>query len=114
MCTASYDTEEKSKKSRWGKKVKVEKERTLEIEERSSSLADKREEAEAESGRKKGKSPRQQFEGPQAKVVFHHFSADSAEDVLKIEGESGPPPLNSEEDVMIKVEVRCTVLLFKP
>jgi hypothetical protein len=98
-------TEEK-KKSRFGKKEKVQ----TETEARESGnqpavRADEREEVEAETGRKKGKDRRQQFEGPQAKVVFHHFTADFAEDVLKVEGENTVPSLNSELDVLIKIEV---------
>jgi hypothetical protein len=114
MSPESYDTEEK-KKSRWSKKEKVGREETetRESGNQSTLRADKREEAEAETGRKKGKSPRQQFEGPQAKVVFHQFSADSAEDVLKVEGESTAPSLNSEYDVIIKVEVRLPCCISK-
>jgi hypothetical protein len=97
---------EERKKSRFGKKEKVETETgTRESGNQPAAPADEREEVEAERGRKKGKDRRQQFEGPQAKVVFHHFTADSAEDVLKVEGESTAPSLNSELDALIKVEV---------
>jgi hypothetical protein len=112
MSPSSSDAEDK-KKSRWGKKEKVDKEtETRSIGNQSVSRADEREEA--DTGRKREKGPRQQFEGPHAKVVFHQFSADSAEDVLKVEGESTAPSLNYEYDVLIKVEVRYTVLFFKP
>jgi hypothetical protein len=102
MAASSYDTPTEKTKSRWGKKESE----IRESEGPSTLRVDNREEAETETGRKKGKSSRQQLEGPQAKVVFHHFSADSAEAVLKVEGESAAPSLNSEWDVMIKVEVR--------
>jgi hypothetical protein len=108
MAASSYDTPTEKTKSRWGKK-----ESEIRKSDGPSTLrVDNREEAETETGRKKGKSSRQQLEGPQAKVVFHHFSADSAEAVLKVEGESAAPSLNSEWDVMIKVEVGFSVLLF--
>jgi hypothetical protein len=138
----SYDTAEK-KESRWGKKEKVEtenvsispsnatnatertnrwgkKEKVVETETETKKSdwsplrVDTREEEEAKASRGKEKGLRQQLAGPQAKVVFHHFSADSAEDVLKVEGESAAPSLNTEYDVMIIVEVRYdTVLLFQ-
>jgi hypothetical protein len=112
----SHDTNATEKKSnrKWGKKGKVETETENREGDWSPSRVDAREEEEAKTGRKKGKDLRQQLEGPQAKVVFHHFSADSAEDILKVEGESAAPSLNTEYDVMIKVEVRYdAVLLFK-
>lgn len=109
MAASSYDTEKK--KRRWGKKEKETEIR--ESDDQSTSRVDNREEAETETGRKKGKNSRQQLEGPQAKVVFHQFSAGSAEDVLKVEGESSAPSLNSEWDVMIKVEVRFAMMLFQ-
>jgi hypothetical protein len=113
MAASSYDTTTEKSKIRWGKKEKEIEIEIHESDDQSTVRVDNREEAETETGRKQGKSSRQQLEGPQAKVVFHHFSANSAEDVLKVEGESSAPSLNSEWDVMIKVEVRFTVLLFQ-
>jgi hypothetical protein len=106
ICVSLSSGAEEKKESRFSRKEKVETETEMREKcDQPAVRADEREEAEAETGRKKGNGPRQQFEGPQAKVVFHQFSAVSAEDVLKVEGGSTAPSLNSELDVLIKVEV---------
>jgi hypothetical protein len=100
---SSTDTDEKKKKSKWSWTKRIEPEvETRESGNQSTTRADSRDETEAEPDW--GKARRS--EGPQAKVVLHKFSANSPEDALKVEGQSTAPSLNSEYDVLVKVEVR--------
>jgi hypothetical protein len=100
----SFDGEKSRGRNQFRKANKAQESRA---EGGTQSRLDDSEREDAVRTRRKKKITGQLKAGKHAKVVYRQFSGESARGMLKVEGESSPPTVNSETEVLLRVEVRA-------